>query len=105
VVEHYSVFGRVRQDLFGFADILGYKGEEILAVQTTSGANVAARIDKLLKMPVVEEWCKSWTRRLEVWGWRKVGKRGKRKKWECRVVAIEFTLEEGVIARGYAADD
>lgn len=44
VVERWNPYARVRQDLFGFADLLAIKGNEVLAVQTTSGDHVAHRL-------------------------------------------------------------
>src|SRR5215471_14938678 len=87
VVERWNQFAKRRIDLFNFADLLAFRGEEILAVQATDGSNVAHRMAKILATPEASDWCMSWTRRLEIWGWRKVGARGKRKLYECRIVA------------------
>lgn len=47
IVEHFNQFARIRQDLFGFVDLIGIKAGETLAVQTTSGSNVSARVKKI----------------------------------------------------------
>jgi hypothetical protein len=68
---------------------LGYQAEvvektiAILAIQCTSGSNVAARIQKLNENGFTQLW-KSVGASLEVWGWAKQGPRGKRKIWTLR---------------------
>lgn len=84
VVERWNQFARVRQDLFGFIDILALRGDCLLAVQTTSGSNVAARIHKINETQAASLWLESQSRQIEVHGWRKVGPRGGRKTWQCR---------------------
>lgn len=94
VVEKWNAYTKQRQDLWGFGDILAIRGNETLIVQTTSGVNVSKRIQKIGSHPcnvIAEFWLESPTRRIEVHGWRKVGPRGKRKVWECRVMSA--TLE------------
>lgn len=88
VVEKWNPHAHVRIDLGGFGDVLAWApGRGILAVQCTSGSNVAARVAKIQALKQASEWVLS-PARLEVWGWRKAGARGKRKLWECRVVPI-----------------
>lgn len=88
ITERWNQYAHIRQDLFGFIDLLAIRGNEVLAVQTTSGTNVAARISKLMALPAVAIWTNSPHRKVVVHGWRKVGPRGKRKTWECREVPI-----------------
>jgi hypothetical protein len=85
ITERWNPFSKTRQDLFGFIDLLAIRGDEALAVQTTSGSNVAARISKILALQAFALWA-SPTRKTVIHGWRKVGPRGKRKVWECREV-------------------
>ncbi len=83
IVEHWNSFCHIRQDLFGFIDLLCLRGGETLAVQTTVGGEVARRIAKIADLPVVAEVRKAaW--KIEVHGWRKLATG----KWECRVVDI-----------------
>ncbi len=84
IVERWNMYARVRQDLFGFIDLLALKGDETLAVQTTSGSNVSARIAKIRATQASAIWLESPSRKIVVHGWRLCGPRGKRKKWECR---------------------
>jgi len=90
IVEKYNSFIKVRQDLFGFADILCVKQNEVLLIQTTSGSNVSERIKKIQALQAAEIWLDSPNRSIHVHGWRKAGPRGGVKKWECRVVKLEY---------------
>lgn len=75
-----------RVDLWGIGDILAVKPGETLLVQCTT-TGTAERVRKIaenentLKLLLVP-----W--KIEVWGWRKVGPRGKAKRWECREIPI-----------------
>ena len=80
VVEHWNSFARIRQDLFGFIDLLALKGKEVLAVQTTTTTNMNARIKKIAdheNVGIVRE--AGWT--IHVHGWHQDDKR----KWHCKV--------------------
>ena len=89
VVEHWNQYARIRQDLFGFGDLIAVKvgvpGATL--VQTTTGHNLSARIAKIYGIPEAGIW-KAAGNRIVAHGWRKVGERGKRKLWECREVEI-----------------
>lgn len=89
VVEHWNQWARVRQDLFGFIDIVAIRNSKfgVLAVQATSGTNVAARVAKIESEPRAVTWLAAGNK-IEVHGWRKVGRRGEPKRWECRVVTV-----------------
>lgn len=89
VVERWNPYARIRQDLFGFIDILAMGPLGTLAVQTTSGSNVSARVQKITALPAAKAWVQVSNRWIEVHGWRKVGERGKRKTWEVRVVDVK----------------
>ena len=89
VVEKWNPHVRIRQDLFGFADLLGFKGDEVLLVQTTSGSNVASRVAKIAGLPVATAWLNGRNHRVIVHGWRKAGPRGGRKTWQCREVECQ----------------
>jgi hypothetical protein len=67
VVERLLPHARVRKDLFGFGDVLAVMpGEALLAVQATSGSNVAARLAKAKALPALRIWL---GHRFGVWGW------------------------------------
>lgn len=90
--EHWNSFVKIRQDLFGIIDMVCIKANEpgILGVQTTSGDHVADHMDKALANKALPVWLAAGNR-FVIHGWRKVGDRGKRKLWECRIVPV--TLE------------
>lgn len=99
IVEKWNSYAKIRQDLFGFADLLACSPDRgIIAVQATSADNVSKRIDKIRAEPRADRWLES-TGRIWVIGWSKRGARGKRKLWTPRIVEIlkadEIELDEG----------
>jgi len=70
ITERWNPHARVRQDLFGFIDMLAVKEGEILGVQTTSRSNMSARARKIAEHPNVAAVRKAGMR-LEVHGWAK----------------------------------
>ena len=80
IVEHYNYFAKIRQDLFGFIDIIALKGKETLAIQTTTATNMSARITKISNNEYVGAVRDAgWT--IHVHGWHQDDKR----KWHCKV--------------------
>lgn len=70
VVERWNPHARIRQDLFGVVDLLAIRENETLAVQTTSGSNVAARIRKISESEALPDIrAAGWS--FHVHGWRK----------------------------------
>ena len=53
VVEVWNPHARIRQDLFGLVDVLAVGPQGTLAVQTTSRANVSARVRKIADSPTI----------------------------------------------------
>lgn len=85
--------GGFRKDAFGFGDLLAVRGADTLLVQATSLTNVSHRVHKVLT--ACRDNLRAWlcgNRRFEVHGWGKVGPRGQRKTWQCRVV--EITIDQ-----------
>lgn len=81
VVERWNPHARIRQDLFGFIDLLALRDGETLAVQATSGSNGAARVAKIAEAEHVAAVRKAgW--RIEVHAWRKLASG----RWDCRIV-------------------
>lgn len=84
VVEKWNPWARVRQDLFGFADVIGFKaGEPVLLVQTTTRTNASARRKKIRDNPTASAWLAAG-HRIEVHGWFKDGRR-----WAVAVTDIQ----------------
>jgi carbonic anhydrase len=70
VVEKWNPHVRIRQDMFGFVDLIAICPNETLAVQTTSGSNVAARVKKIAESEhVAAVRAAGW--RIHVHGWAK----------------------------------
>lgn len=72
ITERWNPHVRVRQDMFGFADMIGFHKSSVILVQTTSTKNMLARIKKVLANPIARRWCQEPHRMLAVHGWRKV---------------------------------
>ena len=81
IVEHFNQFARIRQDLFGFADLLAFRpGVPCMLVQTTTASNAAARRKKILANGTAKLWALcGYEVVLHSWGLR--GPRGQRKTW------------------------
>jgi hypothetical protein len=63
ITERWNPFAKIRQDLFGFIDLVAMKaGEPILAIQATSASNVSARVNKIRGLPAHLIWLKTGAR-------------------------------------------
>lgn len=71
VVEKYNHFARVRQDAFGFGDILLYHPilKVIALLQTTTQANFNARRKKIAKLREARGW-KAANGKIILHGWK-----------------------------------
>ena len=70
VVERWIPRANIRRDLFGLLDIIAIRESETLGVQTTTGSNVADRVQKIADSDKVDMIRKAgW--RIVVHGWRK----------------------------------
>ena len=87
ITEHWNGWIKRRMDLFSFVDIvcLDPVGKQVIFVQTTSGPNMSARLAKIGTIPAATVAHQAGVK-IMVHGWRRVGPRGKRKVWECRIV-------------------
>lgn len=90
VVEKYNVFAHVRIDLFGFIDIVAIhpKIKGVLGVQSTTVGNMSKRISKIKSIPTHALWL-STGNSIQVHGWAKKGKVGKRKLWQVNITEIK----------------
>ncbi len=95
ITERWNAFAKIRQDLFGFIDLLAMVGQSLVAIQVTSGDNHSKRKAKILAEPKALKWLQCGNI-IEIHSWAKRGPRGKAKKWVCRreeIVAEEFPVE------------
>lgn len=89
VTEKWNPGARVRQDLFGFIDILAIKADHhgCLGIQVTTTGHMADRYAKMTSEPVVGR-LKIWLaagNAVQILGWSKKGARGKRKVWTLTI--------------------
>ena len=86
VTEHWNHYAKIRQDLFGFIDIVALHPEKtgVLGVQTTTADNVAKRITKAMAI----EPCRLWLacgNQIEFHGWKKTNGR-----WESCATQLMY---------------
>jgi hypothetical protein len=83
VVEKWNAHAKIRQDLYGFVDVLALRGAVTLAVQCTSSSHVASRVTKIAEHPnTAAVRAAGW--QIVVHGWRKNSKG----HWVLRVVDV-----------------
>ena len=71
VVEKWNPHARIRQDLYGFIDLVALKDGETLAIQACAGSSLSARVKKITDHENLSAVRKAgWT--IQVWAWRKL---------------------------------
>ena len=90
VVEKFNYFTKQRKDLFNVIDIIAVHPSQVgvLGVQVTSRVHTQERVHKCKKEPMIKTWLTAQNK-LEVHGWGLMGKVGKRKKYEVKIVEIK----------------
>lgn len=83
--EHWNAFAHVRQDLFGFVDLVAIRaGASILAVQVTVQDRAGDHRRKIEKNEAAQTWLEAGGRiELHLWAVRKDG--GRRARWTCHI--------------------
>ena len=117
IVEHWNQFAHIRQDMYGFADLVAIRHDSkgVWAVNACAdNGEIMGHIEKYLvgwnhpkkgfigpneHLPV---WLSAGNR-FSVFGWGKRGAAGKRKVWTLRVV--EFYLEGPTVRWREVVDD
>ena len=84
VTERWNPHARIRQDLFGFVDVIAVGNGETVAIQTTSASNVAARVRKIEDDPGTVATLREANWRILVEGWYK----NRDLRWVCREVDV-----------------
>ena len=93
IVEKWNSHCRIRQDLFGFADLISFDRDDVYLWQVTAGA-VAARVAKIKELDVAKHWTDANSRALFVVGWRTLKPKGaKVPRYHPRIVAMWWTAE------------
>lgn len=86
ITEKWNPHAHIRQDLFGFVDLLAIRDGETLAVQTTSASNLSSRRSKVIaheNLPIILS--AGW--KVIIHGWRKNSKN----RWVLKVEAVSQT--------------
>ncbi len=94
VVERRLPHSFVTVDFLGFIDIIALLDGKFIGIQATSGSNCMARIKKIRMEPRAAVWL-ACGGLIEVWAWRKMGKRNARKLWKLRRVEVNKEMLEG----------
>ena len=82
--EHWNSFAGIRQDLFGFIDLLAIGAGFTVGVQVTSKANISSRVKKIRESKEAKLLLESgWT--LIVHGWYQDDK----KHWQVKEVIVD----------------
>lgn len=86
ITEKWNPHARIRQDMFGFVDLLAIREGETLAVQTTSASNISSRRSKVVaheNLPIILS--AGW--QVIIHGWRKNSKN----KWVLKEQVVSQT--------------
>jgi len=86
----------IRKDLCDCIDILAFRGECQLAIQSCAGASHATRLSKAMASAKLKAYLQT-AKPFEVWSWSKKGPRGKRKVWTLRVT--QLTIIDGKVVQ------
>lgn len=84
VTEKWNPWAKIRQDLFGFVDILCIKEGEVIGVQCTSRPHVSTRYNKIRDHDNIW-WVLDSGIRVLIQGWSK----NKSGRWEMREVEVK----------------
>lgn len=88
IVERWNAYAKIRQDLFGFADLIAFNiGAPVTLVQTTSASNAAARRAKILENVNAQKWLRCGGN-IVLHKWALRGGAGCRKLWSCNAELI-----------------
>jgi hypothetical protein len=91
IAESYNAFTKRRKDQYGFIDIVGLHLDEpgVLGIQTTTGANLSARLIKAQNLKAYWNWL-ACGNDVEFHGWRKLKAGKKVATWHCKLWRISF---------------
>lgn len=91
VVEKWNMHARIRQDLYGFIDLIAMGRGGIIGVQATTMAHKADHLDKIIAEPRAITWLRAGGR-IQLWSWRKLKVKVNRKSWQADIQ--EVTLKD-----------
>ena len=92
VVEKWNHVTKIRQDLFGVFDIVAVsRCPGVLFVQTTTMANRASRVQKVIAAAATRPILEAGNR-IVVHGWSKKGAKGRRKLWVLDAMPVTLPM-------------
>ena len=96
VVERFNPHAKVRQDLFGFIDLVAVRPDHpgVLAVQACVTGDQSKRLAKIAEEPRARTWLAAGNP-IQVIGWAKRGARGKRKTWTVSITPVTESMLVG----------
>jgi len=93
-VERWNAYAKVRQDLFGFGDILAASDgpylRGALIVQACVTGDQSKRLEKIRTNPKARRWLKAGNH-IQIMAWSKRGQREKRKLWSLSLTTVTLT--------------
>jgi len=91
-VERWNAYAKVRQDLFGFADIIAveplFRGAS--AIQACVTGDQSKRLAKIHASAKARMWLRA-SNRIYIMAWSKRGQREKRKLWSLSLTTVTLT--------------
>lgn len=98
IVERWNPHVGIRQDLFGWIDILAVRPSDgmLIGIQTTTTDNAAARVKKIREWPHLALWLRR--NQAQVWSWakRSGGKKGGRQLWTLKIENVDVVTEDAL---------
>lgn len=106
VVERWQMIpghpgGGVRQDLFGFIDVIAIQGDVTLGIQCCADSGHSAHVSKCKAEPRCAEWLKGRDRKVEIHSWGLRGGKGKPKRWKLRIAQLTYDFKAGEVVVAY----
>lgn len=89
ITEHWNPHAMIRQDLFGFIDVLAFKDADIIALQACTTGDINKRCNKILLSYEAEMWVHG-PRWLIVIGWKRYKKQMCRKWWRPTIIKLNW---------------
>lgn len=100
ITERWNSYAKIRQDLFGFIDLVAIAPGIVVGIQTCAGASHAARREKILALPAARAWLEAGGA-IHVVSWSKRKPRGqKRATWANRIECILIEDFDGKVQSG-----
>ena len=97
VVEKWNPHARVRQDLWGFGDVVAIKNRLWLIVQACNATDLARRVKKIQQEPRAKRFLQEGGH-IVVMGWRKRKKRKDGKLWTVTIREMKLNSRQELVS-------